>query len=178
MQLTGKHTIVKKWAKRALALFAVAFVLDVFVLVDGNGFDDFLTSITAELSGGMAKWVNPTQVSVGPNGGGWSVYENGQSKVFIGDACNARNIFFLYIGFLVSIPMGNIPRKLRYLGIGLLLIFIFNVLRVFALFSLAANMPAIFDFTHKYLFQISIYILLFYLWHRYLTPYSQDEETV
>jgi exosortase/archaeosortase family protein len=115
---------------------------------------------------------------VGPNGGGWSVYENGESKVFIGDACNARNIFFLYIGFLVSIPMGTSKRKIQYLVIGLLLIFLFNVIRVFLLFLLAANMPAIFEFTHKYLFQISIYVLLFYLWHRYLTPFSQSESKV
>jgi len=178
MNHNSNHEIVKKWAIRALVLFVVAFLLDIFLFVEGNGFDNFITSITAELSGGMAKWINPTQVSVGPNGGGWSVYEHGESKVFIGDACNARNIFFLYIGFLVLIPMGTLKRKIQYLVIGLLLIFLFNVIRVFLLFLLAANMPAIFEFTHKYLFQISIYVLLFYLWHRYLTPFSQSESKV
>ncbi len=170
-----KHGLVKVWAIRAIIAYAVAFVFDTIILHNGNLLDQWLTQATAELSGKLAKLVNPADISVKLGPRGWSFYENGAKRVFIGDSCNARNIYFLYIGFLLTIPLGDYKRKLKYLFVGLVLIFVFNVVRVFLLFLLVANFPLFFDFTHKYLFQISIYILLFFMWHNYLKPYIKNE---
>jgi len=170
-----KIGLVKAWAIRAIIAYSFAFVIDTMVLHNENLLDQWLTQATAEFSGKLARFVNPANISVNSATGGWSVYENGTPRVFIGHACNARNIYFLYIGFLLTIPLGTYRRKLKYLFVGLGLIYLFNVVRVFLLFLIAANMPAFFDFTHKYLFQISIYILLFILWHNYLKKYTQNE---
>ena len=170
-----KIGLVKAWAIRAIIAYAFAFVIDTVILNNENLLDQWLTQATAEFSGKLARFVNPANISVNSATGGWSVYENGTPRVFIGHACNARNIYFLYIGFLLTIPLGTYKRKLKYLFVGLGLIYLFNVVRVFLLFLIAANMPGFFEFTHKYLFQISIYILLFILWHNYLKKYTQNE---
>ena len=170
-----KIGLVKAWAIRAIIAYALAFVIDTMILHNENLLDQWLTQATAEFSGKLARLVNPSNISVNSATGGWSVYENGTPRVFIGHACNARNIYFLYIGFLLTMPLGTYKRKLKYLFVGLGLIYLFNVVRVFLLFLIAANMPGFFEFTHKYLFQISIYILLFILWHNYLKKYTQNE---
>jgi hypothetical protein len=41
----------------------------------------------------------------------------------------------------------------------------------------AAYIPSIFKLTHKYIFQLSIYALLFFLWHRYIRIYVQEPNT-
>ena len=170
-----KLGLVKVWAIRAIIAYTFVFLFDTILLHNDNHLDQWLTQVTAELSGNLARLVNPATISVNSATSGWSVYENGTPRVFIGHACNARNIYFLYIGFLLTIPLGGYKRKLKYLFIGMMLVYLFNVVRVFLLFLIAANIPVFFDFIHKYLFQLSIYILLFVLWHNYLKKYVQSE---
>ncbi len=172
-----QEQLIKKWAIRAVVVYVLFFLLNSWVFTTGNKLDQWLTEFTAASSGKLAKWVIPDQnrISLANQTGGATLYYQNNSYVFVGDGCNARDIFFLYIGFLVSIPLGNTHRKLGYLGFGILLIWVFNIVRVFLLLMVANHMPAFFDFIHKYLFQVSIYILLLVLWHYYLLPFGANK---
>ena len=77
----------------------------------------------------------------------------------------------------MTIPYGSGRRKIKYLLLGTTGIVVFNIIRIVILFMVAAYLPAIFKLTHKFIFQLSIYALLFYLWHRYIRIYVQEPNT-
>ena len=178
--MLNNKSLIQQWAIRAIVLYLVFFALNSFVFTSDNALDKWLTRFTAESSGKIAKWAigDSSKISLDRQSGGATLHYQDNSYVFVGHGCNARDIFFLYIGFLLSIPLGSVHRKLGYLGVGLLLIWLFNVIRVFLLLMVAQHMPAFFDFIHKYLFQVSIYILLLVLWHYYLQPFGSKVTVV
>jgi exosortase/archaeosortase family protein len=168
---------LKPWLIRAVIALFIGLAIDAFVLTDGNALDNFITHYTSSAAGIIGAQLSDQVVSASDLGGGYCVNGVGLNRVFVGHACNARNILLLYVGFLVTIPYGSGRRKIKYLLLGTTGIVVFNIIRIVILFMVAAYLPAIFKLTHKFIFQLSIYALLFYLWHRYIRIYVQEPNT-
>ena len=127
----------------------------------------FLTENTAIASAWVIKNVLGIPVSVVEVDLGykWHLTGNHVVGVKIAHPCNAFELYCLYVGFIVCITGVAIRRKWIFAVIGTLAIYVFNFLRVIALFLISGKWPQFFDFMHKYLFQASAYLLMFGLWY-------------
>ena len=92
-----------------------------------------------------------------------TIFLNGRRLLGISDSCNGLSLFILYFGFLICYP-SKIIHKLKFTLIGLIAIFVANVLRCCALCMIHYKYPQLLDFAHHYLFNILIYSLIFFLW--------------
>jgi len=91
---------------------------------------------------------------------------NDKPTIRILDGCNALDLFVLHISFLICMP-GSKNRKLAFALIGILCIFILNVLRCCGLAWLHFNYPNLVVFAHHYLFTIIVYAFIFLMLIRY-----------
>ena len=173
----NNNAFLRPWLIRSAIALLIGLVIDSFVLTQGNPVDNAITQFTSEVAGNIGAALSDQVVRNENLGEGYEVTGEGLNRVFVGHACNARNILLLYIGFLLTIPKGDKKRKLKFLLGGTLGIISFNIIRIVILFMIAAYMPAFFKFMHKYIFQISIYALLLWLWHMYIKPYLSEDES-
>jgi exosortase family protein XrtF len=91
---------------------------------------------------------------------------NQEKSLSIADVCNGLELIILYLGFIVCLP-SEINRKIKFSLLGLILIYIVNVLRCTFLVLIYLHYPAYLDFSHHYLFKIIIYGFIFLLWYGY-----------
>ena len=82
----------------------------------------------------------------------------------IADVCNGLELIVLYLGFIICFPAGS-SRKLVFAGIGIILIYICNVLRCSSLVLIYLHYPAFLYFSHHYVFTFLVYAFIFCLWY-------------
>ncbi len=92
-----------------------------------------------------------------------SVGIDGSEGVWVGAACNAVTLFFLFAVFILAYP-GHQKSKLWYVPLGIFTIHVINILRVMALALIAFYHPNWLDFNHTYTFTFLVYGLIFLLW--------------
>jgi exosortase family protein XrtF len=79
------------------------------------------------------------------------------------EGCNALSIIILFISFVIAFS-GKIKPTLLFILFGVLIIHVFNVLRI-ALLSMAVyHFPESQDFLHSVVFPLFIYGIVFLLW--------------
>lgn len=160
-------SLLQQWAMNALVVFSLGFLIDYSILGVSNAFDKSITEITADLCGVILTWVTNAEVSAYVERIGIQVCTVGNHCVYIGDACNGRNLYIIYIGLLVSIPYGTIWNKVVYVIVGSILIFISNIIRIILLVLIVDLSVDIFGLLHHYIFQLLMYLLLFGMWNSY-----------
>jgi len=101
------------------------------------------------------------------------IMRNGEKVIGIADPCNALEIYVLYVSFIICYP-STIKHRLKYIAIGLPILFVFNVLRACGLTWLNINRKDLADFSHHYLFQAIMYVIVFIIWVRF-TRKEHDE---
>lgn len=87
----------------------------------------------------------------------------GTSGVVIGNPCDGLSLFILFTSFLIVFS-GKWWFKLIYIGLGIGLIHLLNVLRVVALALIVYYSPESLDFHHSYTFTLLIYSIIFAFW--------------
>ena len=96
------------------------------------------------------------------------------TTISIADACNALELMVLHIGFICSAPL-PFRKQLPYIGVGVLLIVITNILRCLALIYIYVAFPHFFPFAHHYIFTLIIYLIVFLIWKRYIKDWIRYE---
>lgn len=91
------------------------------------------------------------------------VLMNGQSSVIVGVPCNGLVLYALFAGFVLAFP-GPWVRKVWFIPVGMLLIWLLNVLRVAALAINQHYSHQTVDFNHHYTFTFVVYACIFGLW--------------
>lgn len=138
--------------------------------------DNAITHFITYSSAGLQNILHGTHVTIGspkmqmP----WCLIDNHHQVVRIGGACNGRDLLLFFIVFLWSLPIGTFENKMLFSFIGIISIFIFNILRIYGLFQVALIAPAFFEFLHKYLFQTFMYLDMYILWRWYI-KFSQRQ---
>jgi len=102
-------------------------------------------------------------------GGVVDIYLNGEHTLRIASACNGLEIMILYAGFLFCFPNSSLSRRWTFLGIGLALIFLLNIIRCALLVWIFLRYRQYLDFSHHFLFTFIVYTCVFLLWYRYAT---------
>ncbi len=91
------------------------------------------------------------------------VLMSGVPSVVVGAPCNGLVLYALFGGFVVAYP-GPWQRKLWYIPVGVLLIWVLNVMRVAALAVNHVYSHSSLDFNHHYTFTFIVYAFIFWLW--------------
>lgn len=87
----------------------------------------------------------------------------GNPGVEIVDGCNGIAPMGLFIGFIVAYP-GEIWKKASFTILGILLIYISNIIRIIALVITQETNPGVFNFFHDYTTTAIFYFIIFGLW--------------
>jgi len=94
--------------------------------------------------------------------------------ISIADACNALELMVLHIGFIASATMPS-GKKFPYILAGLLLILFTNITRCLALMYVYIAFPNFFPFAHHYIFTLTIYLIIFLVWKRFIKQWISYE---
>lgn len=105
----------------------------------------------------------------------FGVYLLKDSKRIIGifDPCNALEVFVIYIGFIICLP-SNFKRMALYILLGIIGLYILNILRCTVLGILNINRSDYVDFAHHYLFTMVVYIGIFLGWASYINKSANE----
>lgn len=96
----------------------------------------------------------------------------GKPAVVVGDQCNGLVLYALFAGFVLAFPGGSWRRKLPFIGGGIALIYLLNVLRVGALALNHLYSYGTVDFNHHYTFTFVVYACIFLLWVFWVRRYA------
>ena len=102
-----------------------------------------------------------------------TVLMQGQPAVFVDDPCNGLVLYALFIGFIVAFP-GPIRHKLWFVPVGVVAIYLLNVLRVAALALNHTYWYHTVDFNHHYTFQFVAYVSIFGLWMAWVRHFAEQ----
>lgn len=148
---------------------AILFVL--FIVIQNSIYMPEINEALTRCTANSSTWIlnnlfhRPAQSVEIDAGYQWFVTEKIGSGVKIAHPCNAFELYCLYWGFLIAVADISFRRKLNFLLLGTMSIFVFNTMRIVGLFLIQGRWPAFFHFMHKYLFQSSAYLLIFGLWY-------------
>ncbi len=125
--------------------------------------DPYTSSITRQVAGLMnvagmdiTTYNSPAQASA------CMVYSK-KAIIAVHEGCNGINIMIVFTAFLFS--FGPITRALWWFApVGLVIIYVSNLLRIMGLFLIGLHTPQYLYFTHKFLFTGILYLIIFGLW--------------
>jgi len=100
-----------------------------------------------------------------------SVGIDGSQGVWVGAACNAVTLFFLFAVFVLAYP-GHQKSKIWFVPLGIFTIHLINIMRVTALALISFYKPEWLDFNHTYTFTFLVYGYIFSLWILWVNKYS------
>jgi exosortase family protein XrtF len=84
------------------------------------------------------------------------------------EGCNGINVMIVFIAFIFAYG-GPGKKMLWFIPTGLIVIHLFNLLRIMLLYYLAEDHISQFYFFHKYGFTAFIYLVVFGLWYAWVT---------
>jgi len=97
---------------------------------------------------------------------------DGTHGVWIGGPCNGITLIFLFAVFVIAYP-GPWKQKLWYVPVGMLLVHLFNLLRITSLALIAYYAPEKLNFNHTYTFTFLAYSFVFGLWMLWVNKLSR-----
>jgi exosortase family protein XrtF len=98
----------------------------------------------------------------------------GQAILSVYEGCNGLNVVIIFISFLLA--FGPYTKQLVwFIPMGIVVIHIFNLVRITGLFFLTIHRPEWIYFLHKYLFTAFIYLIVFILWFWWVKKFGETK---
>ena len=91
------------------------------------------------------------------------ILQDGKTLFLIADFCNGLDLIIIYLGFIILLPYAA-SRKIIFGVSGIVVITIADIIRCTLLYWIWKYHRSMFDFNHKYLFSILMYLLIFSGW--------------
>lgn len=147
-----------------LSIYIVGNLIYGFFIEAVNPNPDVITKFVTKQTAGILHHFDESIVSQ-PNPIEPTVFIRDESQVVINvfEGCNGVNVMIVFVAFVVAFG-GRWLDMLWFIGGGVVIIHILNLLRLSFLYYLAKNNPEHFYFFHKYLFTAILYIAVFILW--------------
>lgn len=92
------------------------------------------------------------------------------------DECTATEVLGLFVGFVLAYPGSNQIRAFL-IPIGLLILYLVNIFRIFALILVQNYYPDYLDVSHDYTANTVFYIVIFLLWIIWATFGEESEKS-
>lgn len=91
------------------------------------------------------------------------IFTKDMSVLAVFEGCNGLNTMIVFVAFLLA--YGNPTKKLLwFVPLGFMLIHLFNIIRLGALYYVVIYFEDYLYFTHKYLFTAFLFLVIFLLW--------------
>jgi exosortase/archaeosortase family protein len=156
--LSGSNRRVVSFVGKVLAFYGLWYVLyDLWLLPDGT-VDRWLSMNVAEVSGALLGGVG---VEVFVNGRDLAL--SGVPGVRIANGCNGLSTLGLFVGFVLAYP-GSAWRRTWFIPLGILAVYLTNVIRVIAMLLTQKYWPAAFEPLHGFGLTTIFYVVVFGLW--------------
>ena len=163
MSLTLRNTpkTINAFFIRGLIIFVVWKLLYVFVLIPLRFPDEQLTRLFLFTTTKILSAFHPGSYFIGEQ-----IFNADKKIIRIGYPCNGLEVMVLYSGFILAMPtiVKCHQRKAIFILCGIAGIVLLNIIRCASLSIIAFQYPQIFDFSHKYAFNIIAYGLMIYAW--------------
>jgi exosortase family protein XrtF len=92
-----------------------------------------------------------------------SILTGMRSALKVYEGCNSINVMIVFVSFIFA--FGGAARKIAwFIPLGIVLIYIFNLIRLVGLYYVAEYWHEYFYYVHKYAFTAFIYLLVLILW--------------
>lgn len=171
-------SVVKKFLLKSLIIFVVWKLLYHLILFPARIPDKQLTNITTYLTQQLL-YINYPNATITSESKDVPlprniIYLNNKKVVGIADGCNGLELYVLYIGFLIAFS-GSLKKVTQYAIIGVVIIFILNTFRSYAITLLNINGSSLSEVAHHYIFKLLIYGIMFLLWMRFTKTIEQHE---
>lgn len=101
-----------------------------------------------------------------------ALIESGDVVLFVFEGCNGINVMIVFVAFLVAFG-GPWKALAVFLPAGLLIIHLFNLLRISLLYFLAERQSTQFYYYHKYFFTATLYLVVFGLWALWVIKFNE-----
>jgi exosortase family protein XrtF len=162
---------------KAVAFYLIWSLVPLFGWDTHSKFNDWLTWNIADQSAMVMRGIgfnaeasshlysNPDPIA-NPSGGPVMynlIRIDGKALVHIEAGCNALVLMAFFAIFILAYP-GPTKKKLWFIPLGIFIIHLINLGRVSLLSYNKYTHDANFDFNHKYLFSIVVYLAIFGLW--------------
>jgi exosortase family protein XrtF len=166
---------VQQFLKRALLIFILWKLVYHLFLFNGRILDKPLTDWSTKGAAQIMQLFYPNsrllvkeECGVSPELNNeiacWDFLLMDKKKIVgVGDACNALELYVLYIGFLFAFS-SSVKRILLFSIAGIVLIYLANIIRLAALASMNMHRMDAVDMAHHYVFKVIVYALIFGLW--------------
>ncbi|MEX2234242.1 MAG: exosortase family protein XrtF [Cyclobacteriaceae bacterium] len=99
----------------------------------------------------------------------------GDVVLYVFEGCNGLNVMIVFIAFLFAFG-GPLKTLALFLPLGILIIHLFNLLRIGLLYHLALNDSRQFYYYHKYFFTAILYIVVFGLWAVWVIRFNEKRK--
>lgn len=91
------------------------------------------------------------------------VYIEGSEGVRVVNACLGWSVMALYIGFIIAYP-GIKKSKYYMVPLGIIIILIFNMIRIALMVIISYESVESLEFYHRYIFNFILYLVIFTIW--------------
>lgn len=172
-------TILKEY--REAIIFLVKYVVLYVVLNTAYAYyieyyspnADPLTVIVTRHTEGLLSFFDPSVGSHVVSGSqNVPVTQNGTTVMSVYEGCNSINVMIVFVAFIIAFK-GPFKLFLRYFVLGLLGVYLINLLRLMGLYSVSLHFPDTFYFFHKFFFTGVIYLLVFLIWYFWISAVKQ-----
>jgi len=157
---------IRQSSIKAILIFLICNVLYIFILAPTEIPDAFLSATVGKAAVFFLNLTSSASWQYIYFDHGAYVLTGGVPLVKVMHACNALELFVLYIGFFFCFPASS-KRIIVFAVIGCILIFTTNVLRIAGVAWLHYVHSSWVNFNHKVVFKAAIYGLILLLWHLY-----------
>lgn len=159
-----------------LALYFVGNILyGLYVESYDQQADGITRSVTAQTSWLLNLLGYETQYGDVPGVPKIAMSESGEVALNVYEGCNGINVMIVFVGFLFA--FGGPGKALAvFLPAGLLIIHLFNLIRIALLFVLAINDSRQFYYYHKYFFTATLYVVVFTLWALWVVQFNEKRD--
>lgn len=100
-----------------------------------------------------------------------TIFYHAKAIVSVYEGCNGLNVIIIFLSFLFA--FGPIKKSLGWFAaLGILIIYVCNLLRIILLFFVTLYLPHFHYFMHKYLFTAIIYAVVFAMWLYWVKRHS------
>ena len=137
---------------------------------------DAVTRIVTEHTSALVSAVGE-DTNVRDNPGSPTVLLNNTSGTVLRvyEGCNGLNVMIVFVAFLVAFG-GPVKTMAWFIPAGLVIIHLFNLLRIGLLYYVATHFERYFYFFHKYLFTAILYAVVFGLWVIWIRMVRMDRD--
>jgi len=114
------------------------------------------------------------EVTLEPNPKAPTILVRNESRIVLEvfEGCNGVNVMIVFLSFVLAFGGTNKFRIGIFMLAGVILIHLANLLRLFALYSLALQNSKLFYYYHKFIFTASLYVMIFILWWVWINRWS------